>query len=111
MHSRSILPLAVWCAVLFLLPWGGIKSSAAAQSPGNSAAAKLQDALQGQKEAENTAKQANSFTACLKLIKGSPELRLPGSLNYRDYANGLRIIRWHTPAAVIYPKTVRQVQV
>lgn len=50
------------------------------------------------------------MTACLKAIPGSPELHLPGSPNFRDYANGLRIIRWHSPAAVIYPRTVQQVQ-
>eukprot|EP00775_Hariotina_reticulata_P011298 gene11298-11448_t len=43
-------------------------------------------------------------------IPGRPELQLPGSPDWQVYANGLRIIRLHNPAAVIFPNTTSQVQ-
>ncbi|KAF8067329.1 FOX1 [Scenedesmus sp. PABB004] len=53
--------------------------------------------------------QRLTLTACLRGVPGL-ELHLPGSPDYGEYANGLRIPRLHTPAAVVLPSSVPQVQ-
>lgn len=106
-------PVLLLLAALLLLQVPDASASLTATTapdPARSASQKIQEAIQGQREAEDAANRAASFAACLRNIKGFPEVRLPGTPSYRDYANGLRIIRWHSPAAVVYPKSVRQVQ-
>lgn len=56
------------------------------------------------------AQSSTGLNSCLQSIPGAPELHLPGSPNFRDIANGLRIIRWHNPAAVVFPRNTAQVQ-
>jgi hypothetical protein len=110
-RRSALLPLlAVLLLLLQVHDACASLSATSAPAPGSSASQKMTDAIQGQREAENTANRAASFSACLRSIIGFPEVHLPGTPNYRDYANGLRIIRWHSPRAVVYPKTVRQVQ-
>jgi hypothetical protein len=115
MHLRpgsrtSALVLLLAALVLQVHDARASLSATSAPAPGSSTSQKIADAIQGQREAETTASRAASFAACLRSIIGFPEVRLPGTPNYRDYANGLRIIRWHSARAVVYPKSVRQVQ-
>lgn len=57
-----------------------------------------------------TIQAAATFINCLTSIPGNPELHLPGSPDYRTYSNGLRIIRWQSPRAVVYAENTSQVQ-
>jgi FAD/FMN-containing dehydrogenase len=51
------------------------------------------------------------LAACLRAIPGgAPELHLPNSPDYELYANGLRIPRLFSPAAVVFPTAPPQVQ-
>lgn len=81
--------------------------TAGMQSAESSGAAR---AAEAPSEIRRAAQQADTFTSCLTNIPGSPLIRLPGSPDYRTYANGLRIIRWQFPAAVIYAESAAQVQ-
>jgi hypothetical protein len=50
------------------------------------------------------------LAACLAAIPGKPDVLLPTAPDFLRLANGLRSLRTHRPAAVVYPASVGQVQ-